>query len=449
MQLIKALRIEPGKVAAFVGAGGKTSAIRRLVQELSGPALVTTTTHIGRDQAGLAEVHRQVPAGLDFASAEGSALLESLRSGQPLLLTGPLNPAGDRWTAVELSPALVQVARAAGAPLLVETDGARRRAFKAPADHEPALSGAVEPDVVVPVAALDVLGQPIDSELVHRPERVAALLGLEQAAAIGPAELAAVLGSEAGGLKRTPATAEVRVLLTKATPERLAAARQIAGLLLQNDRIHSVAIADLVAGDPVLETHGRVAGVVLAAGGSSRLGRPKQLVEWRGRPLVWHAVRAALEGGLAPVVVVVGQSAEQVRRAIASEPVAIAENPAWEAGQSGSVRTGLVALDQLPPVEAALMLLADMPFVDAAVVEAVVERHRQTLAPLVAPFTGGRRSNPVLFDHATFADLLQLEGDRGGRALFDRYPHERLEWDEAITFDLDTAADLDRLRGLE
>lgn len=95
------------------------------------------------------------------------------------------------------------------------------------------------------------------------------------------------------------------------------------------------------------------------------------------------------------------------------------------------------------------MLLADMPFVDAAVVRAVVQRYRETYAPLVAPYTMGRRANPVLFDRETFDDLRQLDGDQGGRALFERYPHEQVEWDYSITFDLDTPEDLERLREME
>jgi molybdenum cofactor cytidylyltransferase len=335
------------------------------------------------------------------------------------------------------------------APLLVEADGARQRSLKAPADHEPALPDQFEPLTVVPVAALDVLGQRIDSPLVHRPERVAALLGVDQSPVLGPAEIAAVLGSEDGGLKGVPIGAELRVLLTKVTPERMAAAREIADLLMQNRRIDSVSVADLAADDPVLETHSRVAGIVLAAGGSSRLGEPKQLVHWRGQPLVWHAVRAALDGGLSPVVVVVGQAAERVRQALAGEPVAFIENLDWQAGQSRSVLAGMEALADLRLVEAVVMLLADMPFVDAQLVRAVGDRYRKTGAALVAPYADGRRSNPVLFDRVTFDDLQRLEGDQGGRVLFERYPHQAIEWDDSITFDLDTPEDFKRLRELE
>lgn len=455
MLLSRGLRIRPGQVTAFVGAGGKTRAIRRLVREVSGPVVVATTTHLGREQNDLAEIHwgyrNWQPADPEFF--EGPDRLENfasaLEAGRSILLTGPLTADGERWTAYPVVRGDPLLSSRGDAPLLIEADGARQRSFKAPADHEPSLPDQVEPLTVVPVAALDVLGEPVASSLVHRPERVAALLGVDQSSILGPAEIAAVLGSEAGGLKGVPDRAELRVLLTKVNTGNWPASLQIANLLLENDRIESVSIADLTAEDPVWETHARVAGIVLAAGGSSRLGEPKQLVPWRGHPLVWHAVRAALDGGLSPVVVVVGQAAERVRQALAGEPVLWIENRDWQAGQSQSVLAGMAALAEVRPVEAVVMLLADMPFVDAQLVRAVGNRYRKTGAALVAPYANGRRSNPVLFDRVTFDDLQRLEGDQGGRILFQRHPHAAIEWDDSITFDLDTPADLKRLRELE
>ena len=190
-----------------------------------------------------------------------------------------------------------------------------------------------------------------------------------------------------------------------------------------------------------------MAGIVLAAGGSRRLGQPKQLVEFRGRPLVWHAVRVGLEAGLSPLVVVIGAAGEQIRRALEGESVVVIDNPTWEAGQSSSVRAGLSSVE--PGIEAAIFLLADMPLMEAELVRQVVRTHRTTLAPLVAPRVAGRRANPVLFDRVTFPDLHQLTGDQGGRSLFDRYPAAWVEGSESAMLDLDTPEDLQRLRDRE
>jgi molybdenum cofactor cytidylyltransferase len=436
-----ALRIEPGQSLAFTGGGGKTAAIRRLAMELT-RTLITTTTKLGRGQAALGQHHLIDPTRDALAS-----VAELLERGGSVLVTGPLAETEEKWTSPGRATleALSRIAAEVGAPLLIEADGARGRSLKAPTEHEP-----VVPDftnTVVPMAGLDVLGQRIGSPAVHRPERVAELLGLEPSHTLGPSEIARLLGSVAGGLKGVPAEAQVRILLNKADLSRLAAGREIAGRLLENQGIQAVVLAALEAEDPVLETHGRVAGIVLAAGGSSRLGRPKQLVEFRGRPLVWHAVRVGLEAGLSPLVVVSGAAGEQIRRALEGQSVKVIDNPDWEAGQSSSVRLGLSQVEA--GIEAAVFLLADMPLMEPELVRQIVSTHRATLAPLVAPRAAGRRANPVLFDRGTFSALHQLTGDQGGRSLFDRYQAAWVEWTESAMLDLDTPEDLRRLRDLE
>jgi molybdenum cofactor cytidylyltransferase len=335
-----------------------------------------------------------------------------------------------------------QRTREAGAVLLVEADGARGLSLKAPAAHEPVIPPSA--DLVVLTAGLDILGKPLDEAHVHRPGRVAALLGLQAGALIDAGHVAAVLTSESGGLHRVPAGAEVRVLLNKAeTSERIAGGRVVAERVLASPRIRSVLLGAVALEDPVRQAHGRVAGVVLAAGGSERLGRMKQLVQWRGKALVQHAIQAAIEGGLSPVVVVIGAEAEAVRQAIAAEAVSVVENRAWREGQSGSVIAGLAAVES--QAEAVIFLLSDVPFVDRELVLALVAEHRRTLAPLIAPSVEGQRATPVLFDRVAFHELHHLKGDQGGRALFDRFPSRSVPWQADILFDIDTPDDLHAL----
>jgi molybdenum cofactor cytidylyltransferase len=207
--------------------------------------------------------------------------------------------------------------------------------------------------------------------------------------------------------------------------------------------VRAVVLGSLPSTQPALEIFGHVAGVVLAAGGSTRLHQTKQLVIWRGKPLVWHAVRAALEGGLSPVVVVVGAEAEAVRAALRDEPVRFVHNRAWQEGQSTSVRAGLAAVEQ--QAEAVVFLLSDTPMVDLRLVRALAREHRLSLSPIAAPQAGGRWANPVLFDRITFRDLASLYGDMGGRLLFDRYRMAGIQWDPSILLDIDTAEDLREL----
>lgn len=443
MRLATALRVRPGASIAFTGAGGKSTAIGRLADELTGelPVLISVTTKIARGQASLAAEHLILERD-DSAAGDLAAWLSSSES---LLITGPLNSEGTKWTGLSrqrLADVRRQLADIDGV-MLIEADGARGRSLKAPAEHEPQIPDFV--DLVVPVVGLDAIGARLSSEVVHRHEGASALLGVELGEPITVEHVASLLRSSRGSLKGVPDGARVRVLVNKVDrQEHQRAAVSLAESTLASERIASVVLAGLRAEPPVKRVVDRAAGVVLAAGGSSRLGTTKQLLDWGGRTLVEHAVQAALSGGLSPVVVVVGEAADRVRQAVKSHPVEIVENADWEQGQSTSLRAGLAAVADR--AEAVVFLLADMPLVGADLVRALVDAHQETLAPIVAPYVGGRSGNPVLFDAITFEALGEIEGDQGGRALFDRFQLHHLAWDESAQFDLDTPEDLARLK---
>ena len=186
----------------------------------------------------------------------------------------------------------------------------------------------------------------------------------------------------------------------------------------------------------------QVAAVVLAAGGSTRMGRTKQLLPLDGQPMVRRVVQAVCAAGLAQVVVVLGAQAEAISEALTDLPVEIVVNHAWAAGLSTSVRAGLAALRA--EVQAALMVLADQPALSPGLIHRLVERYRASGAPIVAPAFGGQRGNPVLFDRRLFAELAAVEGDQGGRVLL-RAHATQVEWvtvdDRAILLDIDTPDD--------
>jgi 4-nitrophenyl phosphatase len=190
-----------------------------------------------------------------------------------------------------------------------------------------------------------------------------------------------------------------------------------------------------------------VAGVVLAAGGSTRFGQPKQLLDWNGIPLVAHVADVALEAGLAPVVVVLGHAAEEVRAALAGRPVHIATNWRWEDGLSTSVQTGLSALP--PDTDAAVFLQCDQPRVTPGLLRQVIARFRETGAPIVCPVHQGQRASPTLIARPFFRELAGVTGDQGGRALILRHPDavETVEVDDPdLLADVDTPEEYARLR---
>ena len=187
-----------------------------------------------------------------------------------------------------------------------------------------------------------------------------------------------------------------------------------------------------------------VAGVVLAAGLSTRFGRNKLLCEVEGEPLVRRAARVALAAGLDPVVVVVGHEAERVEAALAGLACRAVRNPDPAAGQGTSLRAGLEILPA--QVMAAVILLADMPLVTAGMVAALADRWRAGGVLVVASEFGGVQAPPTLFDRAVFHELTE-RGDRPARAVVARHEAEsaRLSWPAERALDLDAPGDLDRL----
>jgi molybdenum cofactor cytidylyltransferase len=186
-----------------------------------------------------------------------------------------------------------------------------------------------------------------------------------------------------------------------------------------------------------------VAGVVLAAGASRRMGpgRNKMLLELAGEPLVRRAARRALAAGLAPVVVVLGHEADRARAALAGLPVEIAVNPNFTGPTSGSLHAGLDVLGT--DVEAVVVLLADMVHVTDAALAELVTRTRTSDAPLVVSRYGDVTAPPLLFRRALFGELLAWTGEGCGKAVVQAHQHEALYVDRsaAVLLDVDTPED--------
>lgn len=182
-----------------------------------------------------------------------------------------------------------------------------------------------------------------------------------------------------------------------------------------------------------------IAALILAAGQSSRMGQHKMLLPLLGKPLLLHVVDHALAAAFDEIIVVVGHHADDVRAALAGYRVRIAENPAYQQGQSTSMRAGIAALD--PAVEAVIILLGDQPLVSPSILKSLTQTWQRSGKPIVAPFYHGQRGNPVLFARALFPELLNVTGDQGGREVLQRHASEiePVQVDDAnAALDLDT-----------
>ena len=190
-----------------------------------------------------------------------------------------------------------------------------------------------------------------------------------------------------------------------------------------------------------------ISGILLAAGRSIRFGRPKQLLEIDGEPLVRRVVRQALASSLAGLRVVVGEAAADIRVALRDLDVTVVDNPRFAEGQSTSVRAGLRDLD--PDVRGAMFLPSDQPFLTTELIDSLIDAQRRTGARIVVPVHGGSRGSPVLFDRSLFFELEKLTGDVGGRRVMPGYPDDIVEVpvaDSRVLMDIDTPDDLRLVR---
>lgn len=187
----------------------------------------------------------------------------------------------------------------------------------------------------------------------------------------------------------------------------------------------------------------RLGAIVLAAGGSSRMGSTKQLLEIGGKALVSRAVDAVLGSRADPVVVVLGADAERVRAAIARRPVVTVVNADWPEGLSSSIRAGLSALlSAAPGLDAVVVALCDQPALSSEALARLAALHRST-GRIAAARYGGRNGAPAVFGREHFAALGALSGDQGARALLNGRPEAVAALDlPELGADLDTPADL-------
>ncbi|MEO6004179.1 MAG: nucleotidyltransferase family protein [Opitutus sp.] len=186
--------------------------------------------------------------------------------------------------------------------------------------------------------------------------------------------------------------------------------------------------------------------VILAAGASSRMGQPKQILPLGGDPLVVRAIKAALDSSAWPVVVVLGAHAEKIRPLLVRYPVIIVENAAWVEGMASSIRTGIATLRQFSRrLEAAVLGLCDQPAFTATVVRELVEAQRKTGALIVAARYNGRNGAPALFMREQFSILENLTGEEGARSLLNGGPELIVSVDlPALAADVDTPEDYSR-----
>src|SRR6266403_5123134 len=191
-----------------------------------------------------------------------------------------------------------------------------------------------------------------------------------------------------------------------------------------------------------------IGAVILAAGKSSRLGQPKQLLQFRGQTLVRRIVDAARGAGCSPIVVVIGSDKDKVARELERTNAVIVENVNWSDGIGTSLRSGVQrSLDVAPNVEAIVLLVCDQPLVDSHTIEQLIALGEKTKKAIVASSYAGTLGVPALFDRSCVEELLALDDGSGAKPII-LSNHERVAEFPCSEgqIDIDTAAAYDKLR---
>lgn len=192
-----------------------------------------------------------------------------------------------------------------------------------------------------------------------------------------------------------------------------------------------------------------ISAIVLAAGTSQRMGRPKQLLPLGESTLLAHTLANVRRANVDEIILVLGFAAEEIRRRIPMGGIVTVMNPDYSHGMGTSIRTGLSAIS--PQAKGVLIMLGDQPFVRPATLNSLIEYHQRHCPQITIPMFKGFRGNPVLLDRSVFPEISNLQGDMGCRAIFGSHTeniHKLAVDDVGILLDVDTLVDFRRVAAL-
>ncbi|MBS1520450.1 MAG: nucleotidyltransferase family protein [Bacteroidetes bacterium] len=160
------------------------------------------------------------------------------------------------------------------------------------------------------------------------------------------------------------------------------------------------------------------AAVILAAGQSSRLGQPKQLLKYQNKTLLQHAIDTAKQS-VQSVIVVLGSNADAIQKETDSAEMQVVINDDWQSGMASAIRCGILALDNV--IDSVVLMVCDQPFVTPDLLNSLIEKQKETNKPIIASQYGDTIGTPALFHKQFFAELMDLSGDTGAKKIMMRH----------------------------
>jgi molybdenum cofactor cytidylyltransferase len=439
MKLYKAFNVARGEVVSLIGAGGKTSTFIALAHEMVAEGwrvLATTTTRIDADQLSL------MPRSLAY-NAGSPAITQTLNEDHSVFVHsdirgGKVYGPPPEWFAWALDALDADA-------LLIEADSAGGLPLKAPYLDEPVIPP--ETSLVIPIASLAVLGQPLDDRHVYNPAAMIERYGFYPDTPVLSPWIAQVLRDEELGLHGVPERARVVALLNGSPPEGYLRLRAhlIARMILRSSRIAGVTIGSVRSADPISEVQRPVGAIVLAAGMSSRMaaaGQHKVLLPWTtGKTILEHIIDQLILARIDHITVVTGNRADEVGALAEKRGAKVVFNPNYQTGEMlSSLKAGLKA--QPANVAAVLVVLGDQPRIQPKIVGQITMAYAEGKGDLIAPSYQMRRGHPILIDRRYWSEMLALPDDGVPRDVIRQHTVTHINVDnDSVLQDVDTPDD--------
>lgn len=449
--LKEALSLGDEALVSFVGAGGKTSLMSRLAYELyedRRKLAVTTTTHMS-----FSEIQDYWNASKIGQHDEEDTIDEIM--GRAVMVSRVPFLYTDAATEEKLQGVSADVAESLYRKfdfLLVEADGGRQAAFKIPRPHEPVLPPSTTHLCIV--MSGEVFEEVVSDDLIFNLEDIDKIMTIRRGEVCPPRLIRKLLYRAEGYLRHAVPPRKTFLLINKVdSADRVESFIPCAGELF-HPALEGIILTSFEAGVPVVSVNNnrdRIAAVVLAAGQSTRFGSAgdqKLCADWDGEPMIRRVVLGAMEAEVERLVVVTGHEAEKVKACLDILPahmdVMVIENKNHAKGMGTSLAAGVTAVAQW--ADAVMVLLGDMPAVDADLMNRVIQAYKKSNARLSYPVAAGRRGHPVVLRKDFFPELMKLEGEKGARDIVEA----NAEWafevalgkDDATQKDVDTEADM-------
>lgn len=423
---------------AWVGAGGKTSLIFSVAKELfKNKCLITTTTKMASSELSLADhtliINNPDDVNIDHLS-DITLIYRGLADNEKTKISGY-----EEGNLIKLSDILYQHK----IPFMIEADGSKRKPGKFPGKHEPNIPSFI--NKVCVVVGLSAIGKPLTQEYFHRPEEIAKVLDIALGEEIKVEHIFSLLTHKEGGLKNIPGHAEKILFLHQAdclvNPHEI----DTFALKLKDDYEH-VILSSIHENSLEIVAHwGKIGCVVLAAGSGSRFGGPKQLAQYKQKTFIENVIETTFKTNFQKRVIVLGSYYENILPVIDKYKISALINEDWNEGQSTSVKLGVSNFLE-DDMDAILFLLVDQPQITTEMINNILNLFAYTKNSIIVHLYEGQNRHPILFAENTFQDLMNIQGDQGGRQLFKKYPPLQIKIEnDYLAFDIDTVNDLKNL----